>query len=147
MKRYLGYMLVLTIVFAFMTTSFAATPEPLTGKGYTALSEQVWASSVSAYSGQSGSYSVGMQAAYGVFVDEDDKDYVGDYFNIEQKSYVSDGETKRHIDISSPVSGAYLMEDVNVIGKAKISDYFSLVNYKPGLAEDTGWLVNWLKYF
>jgi hypothetical protein len=147
MKRYFGLMLVLTIVFTFMATGFAATPEPFIGEGYTPVSEQVWASSLSVYPGESGSYSVGMQSAYGVFVDEDDKDYIGDYFIIEQKSFVSDGETKRHIDISSPVSGAYLMEDVNVIGMAKIQDSFSLLNYKPGLAVGTGWLVNWLEYF
>lgn len=147
MKRYIGFMLLLTIVFAFMTTGLAATPEMFTGTGYTPVSDQVWGSSVSANTGQSGSYSVGVQSAYGVFVDENDKDYVGDYFNVEQKSYVSNGETKRHIDISSPVSGAYLMEDVNVIGMAKIQDSFSLINYKPGLKDGQSWLVDWLDYF
>jgi hypothetical protein len=146
MKINLRFMLILITAFAFITTGFtASTTDSFTG--YTAVSDQVWGSGVSAYPGQTGSYSVGVQSAYGVYVDDEDKDYVGDYFNLEQKSHVSYGETNRHMDISSPVSGAYLMEDAKVIGMAKIADAFSLVNHKPGLTLERDWLVSWLKYF
>lgn len=148
MKRNISFMLILTIVLAFLTTGFTAnSTDPFAAAGYTPVSEQVWASGVTAYSGQSGSYSVGMESAYGVYVDDTDEDYVGDYLNLEQKSFVQDGETNRYIDMSSPVSGAYLMEDVSVVGMAKIQDSFSMVNYKPGLGTDSNWVVNWLDYF
>jgi hypothetical protein len=147
-KRNIGFLLTLIMVFAFMTTGFTAnSTDPFAAAGYTPVSDQVWASSVTASSGHSGSYSVGMHSAYGVYVDDEDKDYVGDYFNLEQKSFVQNGETNRHIDISSPVSGAYLMENLAVDGMAKIQDSFALVNHEPGLEKGLNWLVNWLKYF
>lgn len=138
MRKYIGLMIVLAIVFAFITTGFTGntiSSEPLT--------DQVWAVSVSADPGESGSLGMGFEAAYGPYANVDDDDYVGDYFNIEQQTYVSSGETKRYIDISSPVSHAYVSENSTVIGMAAVQETFSMENYKAGL----DWAGSWWYLF
>jgi len=59
-------------------------------------------------------------------------DYVGNYFNIDQMARTSQGTTKRYIDISSPWSHAYLMEDMEVVGMAEIEESFEMDNLEPG---------------
>jgi len=134
MKKYIVLMIVLVIGFAFVTTGFTeSTPgtEPLTS--------QIWAVSVSADPGEVGSLNMNFQAAHGPYENVDDDDYVGDYFNIEQQSYVSSGETKRYIDISSPYSHAYLSEDMTVIGMASVQESFSMENFPAGSAATVNW--------
>ncbi len=134
MKKYIGLMIVLIIGFAFITTGFTMSTsdsEPLTS--------QVWAVSVSADHGEVGSLNQNFQAAHGAYENVGDDDYVGDYFNIEQDSYVSSGETKRYIDISSPYSGAYLSEDMTVIGITSIRETFSMENFPAGSAATVSW--------
>jgi hypothetical protein len=58
--------------------------------------------------------------------------YVGNYFNMDQHARTSQGTLKRYIDISSPFSGAYLHEDMSVVGKSDVKDAFSLVNVPAG---------------
>jgi hypothetical protein len=58
--------------------------------------------------------------------------YVGMYFNMDQHARTSQGTLKRYIDISSPFSGAYLHEDMSVVGKSDVKDAFSLVNVPAG---------------
>jgi len=58
--------------------------------------------------------------------------YVGNYFNIEQHARTSQGAVQRFIDISSPWSGAYVYEDMTVVGKSEINEAFSMVNLGPG---------------
>jgi len=71
------------------------------------------------------------------------KDYVGNYFNIDQMARTSQGTTKRYISISSPWSHAYLMEDMEVVGMAEISESFVMGNLSPG--EDT--IPDWWDLF
>ena len=59
-------------------------------------------------------------------------DYVGNYFNIDQHARTSMGEVKRYIDVSSPWSHAYLMEDMSVVGKSDIQESFDMTNLAPG---------------
>ena len=59
-------------------------------------------------------------------------DYVGNYFNIDQYARTSMGEVKRFIDVSSPWSHAYLMEDMSVVGKSDIQEAFDMTNLAPG---------------
>ncbi|MDY6827100.1 MAG: hypothetical protein SVV67_08015 [Bacillota bacterium] len=74
----------------------------------------------------------------GVFTDgmvfdvKSGKDYVGNYFNIEQMARTSQGTVKRFIDISSPWSHGYIFEDMTATGYAEISDAFSMSNLAPG---------------
>ncbi len=60
------------------------------------------------------------------------KDFVGDYFHMDQMARTSKGTLKRYIDISSPWSHAYLMEDMSVVGKSKIEEAFKLHNLPAG---------------
>ncbi len=50
-------------------------------------------------------------------------------FSMEMDAGNSTGTTKRHINISSPFSGAYLYEDVKVVGQASITDSFRMDNF------------------
>ncbi len=59
-------------------------------------------------------------------------DYVGNYFNIDQFARTSQGTTQRYIDISSPWSGAYLHEDMTVVGTTEIDESFAMDNLEPG---------------
>ena len=51
---------------------------------------------------------------------------------IEQTASTSQGTVKRHIDVSSPWSGAYVYEDMVVEGMAEIRDHFRMDNLRPG---------------
>jgi hypothetical protein len=140
MKIKIKYMLILMLVMAFAATGFTASSSVLAvPEGYTPLTEQIWAVSVSADPGHTGSMSISGQAAYGLPETEDDEDYVGNYFAIEQETYVSSGVTKRHIDISSPYSHGYLYESATVTGMARISDSFLLDNMPTGLTVAESW--------
>lgn len=58
--------------------------------------------------------------------------YVGNYFNIDQYAYTSGGEMSRYISMSSPFSGAVLVEDMNVVGMAEVRESFKLDNLEGG---------------
>lgn len=84
--------------------------------------------------------------AWGLRRDKDDylvidkgKDYVGNYFNIEQFSSTTQGTTKRYIDISSPWSGAYEHEKMTVKGFAEVEDVFVMENLEPGKEAIPDW--------
>jgi hypothetical protein len=140
MKRKMSFMLVLLMVLVFILTGFTSESAVMKSEdGFQPLTDQIWAIYVSADPGHSGSISTKAVAAYGLPANVDDEDYVGNYFNIEQKSYVSSGVTKRHIDISSPVSHGYLSESMSVVGMAKITDSFSMLNYPAGSAVTLSW--------
>jgi len=133
MKNKMMFMLVILLALAFISTGFTeGSVTQSNADGFEPLTDQIWASSVSAYPGATGSVSTSGQAAYGSPAKVDDDDYVGNYFNIEQETYVSHGETKRHIDISSPESHGYLSEDMIVVGMAKVVDSFSMMNTTAG---------------
>lgn len=63
----------------------------------------------------------------------------GDFFKIEQQTGTPKGTTKRHNDISSPGSGAYLHENMTVVGKAEITETFTMDNLKPGNKAESDW--------
>jgi len=67
------------------------------------------------------------------------KDYVGNYFMIEQFARTSMGTTKRYIDISSPFSHAFLHEDMTVVGKAEVRESFEMMNIAEGAEATTDW--------
>ena len=54
-------------------------------------------------------------------------------FEMEMDTDNSAGITKRYINISDPHSGAYLYENVTVVGRSEITDSFQMVNIRPGL--------------
>ncbi len=66
-------------------------------------------------------------------------DYVGNYFTIDQFARTSMGETKRYIDISSAWSGAYLYEDMSVVGAAEIDESFEMDDIAPGADTVPDW--------
>jgi hypothetical protein len=68
----------------------------------------------------------------GVLGVEVGQDFVGNYFSIGQMARTSQGVVRRFIDISSPWSHAYLMEDMTVIGFAEISETFTMGNLPRG---------------
>ena len=130
--------------------------------GFEAVSKQIWAVQVQADPGFSGNLHQSGEAAYGPFeygavLDADDNwdgefdntwgwdgtdvvvgpDYVGNYFTMEQHARTSQGTLKRYIDISSPWSHAYLMEDMSVVGKSDITEVFAMGNLPKG-ADITG---------
>lgn len=128
---------------------------------FEAVSNQIWAVQVQADPGYSGNVHQSGVAAYGRFdgtdyfndddgttddVDsaswgwEDDDwgvvvgaDYVGDYFTMNQHARTSMGTLKRYIDISSPWSHGYLMEDMSVTGKSDITEAFAMHNLPAGI--------------
>jgi len=65
-------------------------------------------------------------------VDAEDNDDLDNSFEMEQEAGTSEGTVQRHIDISSPWSGAYLYENMTVVGKAEIRESFSMNNTGPG---------------
>jgi len=135
------------------------------------LTEQIWAVEISTNPGHSGSYHADLFAAYGpgpydkygyeqgltdVVYDPDKswwfdsskedgiekgRYYVGNYFNIDQYAYTSDGAMKRYIDISSPFSNAYLFEDMEFIGMVEVQESFNMENISYGRegAPFVGW--------
>jgi hypothetical protein len=60
------------------------------------------------------------------------EDYVGNYFTMDQHARTSQGTLRRYIDISSPFSHGYLMEDMSVVGESDITEAFSMGNLSPG---------------
>mgnify|MGYP001056315760 CR=1 FL=1 len=125
---------------------------------FEALTSQIWAARVSADPGFSGQLNTDFQAAsgpysdtkndksFGWWPDADDnikltsgKDFVGQYFNIDQFARTSQGTTQRYIDISSPFSHAYLHEDMTVVGMAEVAETFSMMNVKKGAEVTTKW--------
>jgi hypothetical protein len=140
MKRNLGFVLVILLVLAFISTGFT-TVAPVIGNvgGCEPLTSQVWANYVSSDPGHLGSTSIGGQAAYGLPGDADDDDYVGNYFYMEQETYVSSGETKGQIDISSPYSLGYLSESMSVTGMARNKVSFSMENLPAGSTVSASW--------
>ena len=60
------------------------------------------------------------------------KNYVGSYFEIDQKARTSMGEVKRFIDISSPWSHGYVYEDMSIVGKSDIEEAFAMNNLAAG---------------
>jgi len=140
MKKNKSFILVILLALVLISTGFTSGSTVLGNfDGYKALTGQVWANSVSSDSGQIVSTSTSGQAAYGLPANADDDDYAGNYFTIEQKSYVSSGETKRQIDLSSPESHGYLSESLSVTGMANITDSFSMVNLLADAAEVASW--------
>ena len=138
-----------------------------------ALTEQIWATSISADPGHSGTlnhdfkaayepsmqflprYVNGLQSAvttfdsyiplktrrpyYPWYYRMIHPNYRGDYFTIDQYTYVSQGELKRYIDISNPRSHALLYEEMTVNGFSEISESFTAVNMPAGSNETGSW--------
>jgi hypothetical protein len=129
---------------------------------FEAVSSQIWAVQVQADPGYSGNLHQSGVAAYGRFdgvggpFDDDDAlddlddeswgwenagmsdavvgpDYVGDYFTMNQHARTSMGTLKRFINISSPWSHGYLMEDMSVTGRSDITEAFALHNLPAGV--------------
>ena len=57
---------------------------------------------------------------------------------INQSASTSGGTIKRHIDVSSPFSGAYIYEDMKVEGRASITESFTMDNMSPGSNAGSG---------
>ncbi len=66
-------------------------------------------------------------------------DYVGNYFHMDQWARTSDGTLKRFIDISSPFTHAYLMEDMEVTGESEVEEAFTMDNIAAGEDMDVTW--------
>lgn len=132
---------------------------------------QRWAVHVEAQPGESGSLKQNFESAHGPYdsdfsqgiTDEirsdafgfmvDDtgllkivkgEDYIGNYFNIEQLVATSQGTTRRFINISSPWSGSYLYEDMQITGRSEISETFRMHNLGPGGIEE---IPKWWHFF
>ncbi len=163
-----GTTLIAFLTIAVFTTGFTFNSSTdLTDDDYRKfLTGQIWAVQIEAEPGESGSLNQEFEAAHGPYdsdvkdgsadevqkdsfgFDYDDdgnlkvvkgEDYVGDYFHIEQEAGTTGGTTRRYIDVSSPWSGAYLHEDMTVIGKTDIVETFTMDNLKPGKAAIPGW--------
>jgi hypothetical protein len=67
------------------------------------------------------------------------KDYVGDYFTMEQHARTSQGTLRRYIDESSPWSHAYLHEDMSVVGKSDVKEAFTMNNLPAGKDVPKDW--------
>jgi hypothetical protein len=57
-------------------------------------------------------------------------------FGIGQAIINSGGTTKRYINISSPWSGAYIYENMQMVGKVEIIETFTMDNMAPGTKSD-----------
>ena len=53
-------------------------------------------------------------------------------FGIDQAIINSGGITKRYIEISNPWSGAYIYENMQIVGKVEIFETFTMENMAPG---------------
>lgn len=82
-------------------------------------SQQMFAVSVEANPGETGSLSQNVSAASSVYGNDD---YM---FAIDQSASTSDGTVKRYIDITDPESGAYLFEDTEIKGQVNITEYLN----------------------
>ncbi len=58
--------------------------------------------------------------------------YAGDYFIIEQHTSVTDGTIKRIINIGTPFTHGYYIEDMSFSGRSDIREYFQRSNVRPG---------------
>ena len=119
--------------------------DELTTRTYRPISTQLWAVQVAADPGYSGNLHQDFTAAYGPQEETADgwwvtdagtvavgDDYVGNFFDVEQMARTSMGTVQRFIDISSPWSHAYLMEDMSVVGASEIEEAFGMTNIGPG---------------
>jgi hypothetical protein len=59
-------------------------------------------------------------------------------FVLDQNMANSQGTVNRYIDISSPFSGAYLYENLTVVGRSEITDSFTMDNLPPGVDATQG---------
>jgi hypothetical protein len=59
-------------------------------------------------------------------------------FVLNQDMANSQGIVNRYIDFSSPFSGAYLYENLTVVGRSEITDSFTMHNLPPGVDADKG---------
>jgi len=118
-----------------VTTSIKLTTPSIT-ENDAALTHQIWAVSVAASPGHSGQLYQDFEASFepGLFEELFGRD--NDYFIIEQQAGMSEGTLRRYIDISSPVSGGLLYEDMRVDGMAYVNEVFSLINTR---GVDTFW--------
>ncbi len=164
--KVLPYTIVLLTIALFTTVFSSNSSASQTEISYKPLTEQIWAVKLEVEPGEKGNLSQNFEAAYGAYdagiegdsagkvqkdsfgIDYDDdgsfevlkgKDYVGNYFKIEQEVGTTGGTIKRHIDISSPWSGAYVHEDMVVEGRAEIEDTFRMDNLKPGEDAEPDW--------
>lgn len=131
------------------------------------LTDQIWAAEVEAEPGETGMLSQDFKAAYGNtyaglvgakgdltgnqwgFIEDEDlhdgytpvrgKDYVGNFFHIDQYAMTTGGTLRRFIDISSPFYGSYLHEDFEVTGEAEVKETFEMNNIEPGKDIDVLW--------
>ncbi len=154
------------LTIAFFTTGMEVTSSVNLDGDKEKVSEQIWAVQIEADPGESGSLEQNFEAAHGpedpdyeagetgevkkdAYADYEDEtgnleiakgeEYVGSYFEIEQEAGTTGGTTKRYIDISSPVTGAYLYEDMEVEGSADITESFEMINLEPGTEEVPDW--------
>jgi len=133
-------MIMIFLLFAFTSTGFTVTNTlAMVNNNHEPVSDQIWAAGIFSDPGSEGSMTRDYEAANGFFDDRDDEGYTGNYFNIEQQVSVTSGETKRYIDISSPDSHGYLMEDMTVTGKTNITEKFSMENRSEESKTLPGW--------
>ncbi len=81
---------------------------------------------------------LGFALTQNAFANNADNDDLGNNFEMEQEAGTSGGTVRRHIDISSGWSGAYLHENMTVEGKAEIKESFSMSNLKAGSGSSRG---------
>ncbi|OPL14654.1 MAG: hypothetical protein AVO34_05820 [Firmicutes bacterium ML8_F2] len=140
MKQFWFFLTMIFLLFTFISTGFTVTNNlTMVDNNYEPVSDQVWAIDIFSDPGSEGSLAMDYEAANGSFDDRDDEDYAGNYFNIEQQVSVTSGETKRYIDISSPDSHGYLMEDMTVTGRTDIVERFSMENMTQEPKTSHGW--------
>jgi len=124
---------------------------------WTALSQQTWYARVEADAGALGVLNQNFDAAYGPFnatqfaspelvtpsntwawnltgtAPVAGVTFVGDYFRMTQEAMTPSGKVDRYIDISSPWSGAYLYEDMEMVGLVDVMETFSVINIAAGV--------------
>ncbi len=83
-----------------------------------AESHQVFAISVKADRGESGSLTQAISAATHVYGAEEEEHY----FYLDQDAFTSGGTVKRYIDLIEPVTGQYLFEDAIIKGYVRVAD-------------------------
>jgi hypothetical protein len=140
MKKHIKIVPLMIAIFTlFLFSTAFTTASVVTFSGTESLTRQIWAVSVEADPGHSGSIGMNFEAAYGDPATIGDDDYVGNYFNIDQHAYTSSGVTKRYIDISSPESHGFLNEAMTVVGMADVRESFSMNNIPAGSGVDIDW--------
>jgi hypothetical protein len=124
---------------------------------WTALSQQTWYARVEADAGALGVLNQSFDAAYGPFTGTAYSSaelvrpvgswawssvtgnpiagvaFVGDYFKMTQEAMTPSGKVDRYIDISSPWSGSYLFEDMEMVGLVDVMESFNLINIAAGV--------------